>query len=115
MIGIQAPEKDLTAKMIETVALPLLRLDIGALFGSLVGESEERSRRALELVRLIAPVSFGLMNWKSARSRQLGFREPVPVFSVRFDLDARKEITGFGRDGVIFSTLPPELLRRGQF
>jgi AAA+ superfamily predicted ATPase len=33
----------------------LLRLDVGALFGSLVGEAEERTRRALKLAETVAP------------------------------------------------------------
>jgi len=35
--------------------LPLLRLDVGALFGSLVGESEERVRRTLRLAETVSP------------------------------------------------------------
>ncbi len=33
-----------------------MRLDVGALFGSYVGESEERTRRALVLAEVLAPV-----------------------------------------------------------
>ena len=41
LIGIPVTGKSLTAKMIGGLwRLPLLRLDVGALFGSLVGESE---------------------------------------------------------------------------
>src|SRR5690606_23504437 len=48
--------KSLTAKMIGGLwQLPLLRLDVGALFGSLIGESEERVRRALRLAETVAP------------------------------------------------------------
>jgi hypothetical protein len=36
--------------------LALLRLDIGALFGSYVGESEQRTRDALKLAEVLAPV-----------------------------------------------------------
>src|SRR5262249_44784579 len=50
LIGIPGTGKSLTAKMIGGLwQLPLLRLDVGALFGSLVGESEERARQALRL------------------------------------------------------------------
>jgi SpoVK/Ycf46/Vps4 family AAA+-type ATPase len=35
--------------------LPLLRLDFGRLFGSLVGQSESRIRRVIELVETLAP------------------------------------------------------------
>nr|WP_228014927.1 AAA family ATPase [Synechocystis salina] len=56
LIGIPGTGKSLTAKMIGGLwRLPLLRLDIGALFGSLVGESEARTRKALELAETVAP------------------------------------------------------------
>jgi len=56
LIGIPGTGKSLTAKMIGGLwRLPLLRLDVGALFGSLVGESEERVRRALRLAETVAP------------------------------------------------------------
>ena len=49
LLGIPGTGKSLTAKMIGGLwRLPLLRLDAGSLFGSLVGESEERARRALK-------------------------------------------------------------------
>ena len=56
LIGIPGTGKSLTAKMIGGLwRLPLLRLDIGALFGSLVGESEARTRKALALAETVAP------------------------------------------------------------
>ncbi|RMG89159.1 MAG: AAA family ATPase, partial [Candidatus Dadabacteria bacterium] len=48
IIGIQGTGKSLTAKATSALwRLPLLRLDMGKVFGSLVGESEERMRKAL--------------------------------------------------------------------
>jgi AAA+ superfamily predicted ATPase len=56
LIGIPGTGKSLTAKMIASLwHQPLVRLDVGALFGSLVGQSEENTRRALSLVETIAP------------------------------------------------------------
>ncbi|HMK48344.1 MAG TPA: AAA family ATPase [Methanocella sp.] len=56
LIGIPGTGKSLTAKMIAGLwRLPLLRLDVGALYGNLVGESEERTRKALSLAETIAP------------------------------------------------------------
>ncbi len=47
LIGIPGSGKSLTAKMVAGLwGIPLLRLDIGALYGSLVGESEENAMRA---------------------------------------------------------------------
>ncbi|MCU0780026.1 MAG: AAA family ATPase, partial [Akkermansiaceae bacterium] len=56
LIGIPGTGKSLTAKMVSSLwHLPLVRLDVGALFGGLVGQSEENTRRALTLVETIAP------------------------------------------------------------
>ncbi len=56
LIGIPGTGKSLTAKMIAGLwRLPLIRLDLGALFGSLVGQSEENTRRALTLAETVSP------------------------------------------------------------
>ncbi|MBI3039642.1 AAA family ATPase, partial [bacterium] len=56
LIGIPGTGKSLSAKMIAGLwGLPLVRLDIGALFGSLVGQSEENARKALRLAETISP------------------------------------------------------------
>lgn len=56
LIGIPGTGKSLTAKMIAGLwHLPLIRLDVGALFGGLVGQSEENTRRALALAETVAP------------------------------------------------------------
>ena len=56
LLGIPGTGKSLTAKMIGGLwRIPLLRLDVGALFGSLVGESEERTHRAQTLAETVAP------------------------------------------------------------
>jgi SpoVK/Ycf46/Vps4 family AAA+-type ATPase len=56
LIGIPGTGKSLTAKMIAGLwHLPLIRLDIGALFDGLVGQSEENTRRALALAETVAP------------------------------------------------------------
>lgn len=56
LIGIPGTGKSLTAKMIAGLwRLPLIRLDLGALFGGLVGQSEENTRRALSLAETVAP------------------------------------------------------------
>jgi hypothetical protein len=50
LAGIQGTGKSLTAKAIANEwQLPLLRLDIGRLFGGIVGESESRVRQMIQL------------------------------------------------------------------
>jgi SpoVK/Ycf46/Vps4 family AAA+-type ATPase len=56
LLGIPGTGKSLTAKMVSGLwQMPLLRLDVGALFGSYVGQSEERLRRAINLAETVAP------------------------------------------------------------
>lgn len=56
LAGVQGCGKTLTAKAVaDAWQLPLLRLNVGALFGSLVGESESRFRQAVQTVKTIAP------------------------------------------------------------
>jgi AAA+ superfamily predicted ATPase len=118
LIGIPGTGKSLTAKMIGGLwRLPLLRLDVGALFGSLVGESEERVRRALRLAEAVAPCvlwidelekGFATGDLDGGTSRRvLGTmltwmqEKTAPVFVVATANDV--------------TALPTETLRRGRF
>ena len=57
MVGPAGSGKSYTAKAIAGfLQLPLIRFDIGKCFGSLVGESEGRIRRALKQVEAMAPL-----------------------------------------------------------
>ena len=56
LIGIQGTGKSLTAKAISSDwQLPLLKLDVGKLFGGIVGESESRLRQMINLAETISP------------------------------------------------------------
>jgi hypothetical protein len=56
LAGIQGTGKSLSAKTIAAEwRLPLLRLDVGRLFGGLVGESESRIRQMIQLVEAVSP------------------------------------------------------------
>ncbi|MFO0636166.1 MAG: AAA family ATPase [Nannocystaceae bacterium] len=121
LVGVQGCGKSLAARVCaHELALPLLRLEPGRLFGGTVGESEANLRRALAEVERTAPVVLwideldkgfagvdgaasdagtsarvlgGLLTWLQERSR--------PVFVVA--TANRVEL------------LPAELLRRGRF
>jgi AAA+ superfamily predicted ATPase len=118
LIGIPGTGKSLTAKTVSSLwRMPLLRLDLGAVFGSYVGQSEENIRRALSLAETIAPcilwideIEKGLStgdNDGGTSMRVLGTmlswmqEKTKPVFVVATANDVSK--------------LPPELLRRGRF
>jgi AAA+ superfamily predicted ATPase len=118
LIGIPGTGKSLTAKMIGGLwHLPLLRLDVGALFGSLVGESEERARRALRLAETVAPcvvwidevekgLSHGGMD-SGTSTRVFG-----TVLTWMQEKTAACFVVATAND---ISSLPPELLRKGRF
>lgn len=56
LVGIAGTGKSQLGKYVAAAGkLPLLRLDVGAVFGSLVGQSEENLRRALHRVEAVAP------------------------------------------------------------
>lgn len=56
LLGIQGTGKSLTAKAIaDEWQLPLLKLDVGKLFGGIVGESESRLRKMIEVTETISP------------------------------------------------------------
>jgi len=55
IVGVPGCGKSLTAKAIAGGNRPLLRLDVGALFGSLVGQSEAQTRNALKVAEAVAP------------------------------------------------------------
>ena len=56
LVGIQGTGKSLTAKAIASEwQLPLLKLDVGKLFGGIVGESESRLRQMIEVAETLSP------------------------------------------------------------
>jgi ATP-dependent 26S proteasome regulatory subunit len=122
LVGIQGTGKSLSAKTIANEwRLPLLRLDIGRLFGSFVGESESRMRQMIQLAEATAPCvlwideidkAFGNTNMaidgdSGASRRVFGSlitwmqEKTAPVFIVATANNVR--------------ILPAELLRKGRF
>ncbi|MHC4565134.1 MAG: AAA family ATPase [Planctomycetota bacterium] len=123
LLGVQGCGKSLMAKTISnTWQLPLLRFDVGRVFGSLVGSSEQNIRRAIKVAESVAPVVFwvdeidkafrgsrgsGASTDGGTSARVFGTfltwlsekQEPVFVVSTANDV----------------SMLPPELLRKGRF
>mgnify|MGYP006119668111 FL=1 len=56
LVGVQGTGKSLAAKTIAAEwQLPLLRLDFGRLFASLVGQSESRVRKMIEIAEAMSP------------------------------------------------------------
>ena len=56
LLGVQGCGKSLVAKAVAYHwNLPLLKLDVGRIFGSLVGQSEENIRKAISTAESVAP------------------------------------------------------------
>lgn len=118
LIGIPGTGKSLTAKAIGAIwRLPLLKLDVGALFGGIVGESEERTRRALHVAETVAPCILWIDELEKAfaqggldggtSSRVFG-----SILTWMQDKSAPVFVVATAND---ISKLPPELLRKGRF
>jgi len=120
LVGIQGTGKSLTAKAIaHHWHLPLLRLDVGRLFGGLVGESESRTRQTIRVAEALAPcvlwideidkafAGIGGKGDAGTASRVFGTfvtwlaEKDSPVFVVATANDIQ--------------SLPPEMLRKGRF
>ncbi|MBI5368943.1 MAG: AAA family ATPase [Planctomycetes bacterium] len=118
LIGIPGTGKSLTAKMIGGLwRLPLVRLDMGALFGSLVGESEERTRRALRLAETIAPCVLWIDEVEKGLAHGgLDSGTSLRVFGTVLTWMQEKTAPCFvvatAND---IAGMPPELLRKGRF
>jgi len=118
LIGIPGTGKSLTAKMIGGLwRLPLLRLDVGTLYGSFMGESEERARRALKVVETVAPCIVWIDEMEKALSHgDLDSGTSTRVFGTILTWMQEKSAPCFvvatAND---ISSLPPELLRKGRF
>ncbi|HQL39340.1 MAG TPA: AAA family ATPase [Anaerolineaceae bacterium] len=118
LIGIPGTGKSLTAKMIGGLwRLPLLRLDVGALFGSLVGESEERTRRALQVAETVAPCVVWIDEVEKALAHGgLDSGTSTRVFGTILTWMQEKTspcfVVATAND---IASLPPELLRKGRF
>jgi AAA+ superfamily predicted ATPase len=118
LIGIPGTGKSLTAKMIGRLwRVPLLRLDVGALFSSLVGESEERLRQALRLAGLVAPCILWIDEVEKAlASGGLDGGTSMRVFGAILTWMQEKTapcvVVATAND---IQKLPPELIRKGRF
>jgi SpoVK/Ycf46/Vps4 family AAA+-type ATPase len=121
MLGVQGAGKSLCAKAVATAwQQPLLRLDVGSLYNSYIGESERNLRKALKQAEFMAPVILWIDEIEKAfasaasqssdgglSKRMFGslltwmqeHNEPVFLIATANDIEA----------------LPPELLRKGRF
>jgi ATP-dependent 26S proteasome regulatory subunit len=122
LIGVPGCGKSLTAKAVGAAwQMPLLRLDVGKIFGGLVGASEENIRKALKTAEAVAPCILWLDEMEkgfsgTASSGQTDGGTTSRVFGTFVTWMQEKTAPVF----VIATAnnvhqLPPELLRKGRF
>lgn len=121
LVGVPGCGKSLTAKAIATAwGMPLLKLDLGALKGKFVGESEGNIRKALKVAETVAPCVLWIDEIEKALAgaTQGAADGGVSADALGVVLNWMQE-----RAGSVFvvatsndvSALPPELLRKGRF
>jgi SpoVK/Ycf46/Vps4 family AAA+-type ATPase len=121
MLGVQGCGKSLCAKAVSNLwQLPLLRFDMGRMFGSLVGSSEENVRRAIAVAESVAPAILWVdeIDKAFAGSQGSGATDggtTARVFGTFLTWLSEKVAPVFvvatAND---ISQLPPELLRKGR-
>ncbi|MDB6037397.1 MAG: ftsH2 2 [Verrucomicrobiales bacterium] len=121
MLGVQGCGKSLCAKAVSTLwQMPLLRFDIGRMFGSFVGSSEENIRRAIGVAESIAPAILWVDEIDKAFAGTQGSGHgdsgtAARVFGTFLTWLSEKTAPVFvvatAND---ISNLPPELLRKGR-
>ncbi|ACK69418.1 AAA ATPase central domain protein [Gloeothece citriformis PCC 7424] len=120
LVGIQGTGKSLTAKAISHHwHLPLLRLDVGRLFGGLVGESESRTRQMINLAEALAPCVLWIDEIDKAFAGVDGKGDggtTSRVFGTFINWLAEKKSPVFVvATANNIQALPPEMLRKGRF
>ena len=121
MLGVQGCGKSLCAKAVSSLwQLPLLRFDMGRMFGSLVGSSEENVRRAIAVAESVAPAILWVDEIDKAFAGSQGSGSTdggttARVFGTFLTWLSEKTAPVFvvatAND---ISQLPPELLRKGR-
>src|SRR4051812_17350458 len=121
ILGVQGCGKSLCAKAVSSMwQQPLLRFDMGRMFGSLVGSSEENVRRAIAVAESVAPAILWVdeIDKAFAGSQSSGGTDggtTARVFGTFLTWLSEKSAPVFvvatAND---ISQLPPELLRKGR-
>jgi SpoVK/Ycf46/Vps4 family AAA+-type ATPase len=121
LLGVQGCGKSLSAKAVSNLwQLPLLRFDMGRMFGSFVGSSEENVRRAIAVAESVAPAILWVdeIDKAFAGSQSSGATDggtTARVFGTFLTWLSEKTAPVFvvatAND---ISQLPPELMRKGR-
>lgn len=122
LLGVSGSGKSLVAKAVSSLwQLPLLRLDIGSLFSSLVGSSEENMRKTIKTAESVAPcllwldeIDKGFSGSGSSNFSDGGTTARVLSSFLTWMQEKDSPVFMIATANDI-SHLPPELLRKGRF
>jgi len=122
LIGVPGCGKSLTAKAVSNRwKMPLLRLDVGKVFSSLVGSSEENIRRAIKTAEAVAPcilwldeLEKGFSGTRSSAESDAGTAARVFASFITWLQEKQSPVFVIATANDV-SLLPPELLRKGRF
>ena len=122
LVGIPGCGKSLTPKALANIwQKPLIRLDIGKLFGSLVGDTEANTRRALKMAEEMAPailwideIEKGLSGIQSSGKTDSGVTSRLfgAILTWMQEKEAPVFVVATANN---ISELPPEFTRKGRF
>lgn len=122
LVGVPGCGKSLTAKAVPAAwgGLPLIRLDLGALKGGLVGQSEANIRSALKTAEAVAPVVLWADELEKGIAGATGYSGDSGVAADQLGtiltwLQERAGSVFFVATCNDVTSLPPELSRAGRF
>jgi AAA+ superfamily predicted ATPase len=122
LLGVPGTGKSLTAKAAANVLQrPLIKLDVGALMGSLVGESEANLRSAIQVAEAVAPcivwideLDKALSGTKSSGSTDGGTSSRMFGTLISWMQERRAPVFIIATANDV-SQLPAELMRKGRW
>lgn len=121
IIGVQGCGKSLVAKAVSSAYnLPMLKMDVGRIFGSLVGQSEQNMRRAISIAESLSPCVLWIDELEKGFAGMNGgvsdSGTTARVFSTFLTWMQEKTKPVFLiATGNNVAQLPPELMRKGRF
>ncbi len=122
IVGIPGTGKSLTAKATSSAfGIPLLRLDMGKVFGGIIGQSESNLRSVIQTAEAIAPcvlwideIEKGFSGTKSSGSTDGGTTARVFGSFLSWMQEKEKPVFVVATANDV-SKLPPEFVRKGRF
>ncbi len=120
LMGVQGCGKSLAARIIaQKLNLPLYRLDLGKLYGSYIGQTEENLRKALKIIGRLSPLCLWVDEIEKSLavsdSRSDGGVSKRVLATFLTWMQERKEKCFIAATANDVQALPPELLRKGRF